>query len=175
MKRLRKKAMDEETFKSSLNQVSQKGRNILKSLEDFKFTLEQSAKLLTNDQNIAQGMIQKRKSVDEISSKLYQIVFDIENIDISEAFMQQDQQVMQSAPNKEINKPTNNIPGQPSIPGQPQPNIPGKPQSGIPGQPQPNMPNSTPGQPADNKKENDEEESEKETDKENDEGDNEEI
>ena len=74
MSRLKKLAMDMAAFQGILEQTSDKGREILKSLEDFKFTLEQSARLLKNDQEIAQGMVQKRKSIDEITTKLYQLV-----------------------------------------------------------------------------------------------------
>lgn len=98
MSRLKKLAMDMIAFEGILNQTSNKGREILKSLEDFKFTLEQSARLLKNDQSITQGMIQKRKSLDEITAKLYQIVFDIENMDISEAFNKQNQTVVRDLP-----------------------------------------------------------------------------
>ena len=94
MSRLKKLAMDMTAFQGILDQASDKGREILKSLEDFKFTLEQSARLLKNDQEVAQGMIQKRKSIDEITAKLYQLVFDIENMDISLAFNNQNQPVM---------------------------------------------------------------------------------
>lgn len=100
MSRLRKIAMDMNAFQGTINQTSNKGREILKSLEDFKFTLEQTARLLQNNQEMAQGMIQKRKAIDEITSKLYQIVFDIENTDISMAFQTQNQPVMEDIPTK---------------------------------------------------------------------------
>jgi len=115
-------AMDMNAFQGTINQTSQKGRDILKSLEDFKFTLEQTARLLNNNQELAQGMISKRKSIDEISGKLYQIVFDIENMDISESFNNQSQPVMTDMPNK--------------VPGQEQP-----PEGAeTPGQPVPEQP-----------------------------------
>ncbi len=98
MSRLKKIAMDMNAIKNVINQSSTKGRKILKELEDFKFTLEQTARLLNNDQSVAQGMIKKRKAVDEISTKLYQIVFDIENLDITESFSQQNPQSIQDAP-----------------------------------------------------------------------------
>lgn len=139
MSRLRKKyAMDMNAFQGTINQTSQKGRQILKSLEDFKFTLEQTARLLNNNQQLSQGMIQKRKSIDEISNKLYQIVFDIENMDISNAFMVQNQPVMEELPNKSPagpQEPGQNNPGQ--IPGQPQ----------VPGQPDSQAPSTNPGAP----------------------------
>lgn len=110
MSRLKKLAMDMAAFQGILEQTSDKGREILKSLEDFKFTLEQSARLLKNDQEIAQGMVQKRKSIDEITTKLYQLVFDIENMDISLAFNNQNPPVMENVPTKSpSNKQVENI------------------------------------------------------------------
>lgn len=133
-------AMDMNAFQGTINQTSQKGRDILKSLEDFKFTLEQTARLLNNNQELAQGMIKKRKSIDEISGKLYQIVFDIENMDISESFNNQQQPVMTDAPNVvpgQEQPPANAAgPGQPPVPGAPTPGIPGTPTPGgapVPG------------------------------------------
>lgn len=134
MSRLKKKAMDMSSFQGILDQASDKGREILKSLEDFKFTLEQSARLLKNDQEISQGMIQKRKSIDELTGKLYQIVFDIENIDISMAFQEQSPVVRENVPTKvktpevkEQNKPPVNAPTPVQPPVQPPvmpPNVP---------------------------------------------------
>ena len=98
--RLKKLAMDASTFQGTIDQTSKKGREILKSLEDLKFTFEQTARLLKNNQEIAQGIIQKRKEIDVITSKLYQIVFDIENMDISLAFNNQNQPVMEDVPTK---------------------------------------------------------------------------
>ena len=91
-------AMDINSIKNALNQVSIKGRNILKELEDFKFTSEQTARLLNNDQSITQGLIKKRTATDEISNKLYQIVFDIENLDITKSFNEQKPNALQDAP-----------------------------------------------------------------------------
>lgn len=98
--RLKKLAMDPNAFQGTIDQTSKKGREILKSLEDLKFTFEQTARLLKNNQEMAQGMIQKRKEIDGITSKLYQIVFDIENMDISLAFTNQNQPVMEDVPIK---------------------------------------------------------------------------
>lgn len=100
LSRLRKIAMDSSAFQGTINQTSKKGREILKSLEDLKFTFEQTARLLKNNQEMAQGMIQKRKEIDGITQKLYQIVFDIENMDISLAFNNQNNPVMEDVPVK---------------------------------------------------------------------------
>lgn len=143
MHRLKRLAMDINSFQSSINQVSQKGRTILKSLEDFKFTLEQTARLLNNNQDIAQGMIQKRKGIDELTGKLYQIVFDIENMDISQAYTNQNNQVTQTPGNAVNNPNQQGQPNKPGIPGQPpMPNAnPGGNNAPVPGgAPMPNMP-----------------------------------
>ena len=98
MSRLKKVAMDMNAIKNVLDQSSSKGRKILKELEDFKFTLEQTARLLNNNQAVTQGLIKKRTAIDEISTKLYQIVFDIENLDVSESFNEQNPNAVQDAP-----------------------------------------------------------------------------
>jgi DNA polymerase III alpha subunit (gram-positive type) len=158
---MEKTSMDINSFQSIISQTSKKGRDILKSLEDFKFTLEQTARLVNNNQQLAQGMITKRKSVDEISNKLYQIVFDIENMDISQAFQNQNQPVMQDAPTKNPTQQTPQNPGVPGIPptnGQP-PTIPGTP-------PMPNLPKKEDeSKPKDNKKEDTKDKSDKDKSK----------
>ena len=97
-KLIKKSKMDENMFENVIDQASSKGRKILQILEDFKFTLDQTARLLKNNQELAQGFARKRKAIDEISNKLYQIVYDIENIDISQAFYNDNSQAIQDAP-----------------------------------------------------------------------------
>lgn len=149
--RLRKLAMDSNTFQGTINQTSKKGREILKSLEDLKFTFEQTARLLKNNQEIAQGMIQKRKEIDGITAKLYQIVFDIENMDISLAFNNQNQPVMEDVPTKspvgEDSVEQSQNDSQPQgvqQPAVPQPALEGMPpQPGVPSQNPPSNPNES--------------------------------
>lgn len=114
MRRLRKLSENTKMYENTINQISNKGRNILKLLEDFKFVLEQSAKLLTNNQQIAQALINKRKVIDEISGKLYQVVFDIENIDISNSFFNPNDTILQ-IPKNNVNE-TNDLNDQKKLP-----------------------------------------------------------
>ena len=78
-----------ELIKSSIEQIRNTGREVLKQVEKFKFNLEQTSRMLSQNPQLSQGMMAKRKSVNEISEKLYQIIFDIENTDISLAFQQE--------------------------------------------------------------------------------------
>ena len=164
MSRLKKVAMDMNAIKNVLDQSSSKGRKILKELEDFKFTLEQTARLLNNNQAVTQGLIKKRTAIDEISTKLYQIVFDIENLDVSESFNEQNPNAVQDAPQ---------IPPDKLNPNQNQQN-PNGPQGTQP--PNPNGQNiqppqvPQPPQNPNNSSNNDEGKSDEEKDKSNDEG-----
>lgn len=90
LKRLIKQSiMNIEMFKGSLNQLSDEGRNILKLIEDYKFKLDQTCRLTANDQQLTQKLQQKRKQLDVASGQIYSIVFDIDNIDITQAYEQQ--------------------------------------------------------------------------------------
>ena len=90
MKRLIKESvMSQEMFESNLKQLSEKGREILRSIEDYKFTIEQAARVFTNDQQLTQKLIQKRKTMDAAAGQIYSVVFDIENIDIVSAYESQ--------------------------------------------------------------------------------------
>ena len=82
---LRNITMYENTFKN----MSNEGRKILKSLEKFKFSLEQGSRIVSQIPQMSSGLMSKRKSIDEISNKLYQLVFDLENTDISNSFQQE--------------------------------------------------------------------------------------
>ena len=82
---LRNITMYENTFKNMGNE----GRKILKSLEKFKFSLEQGSRMVSQIPQLSSGLMSKRKSIDEISNKLYQLVFDLENTDISNSFQQE--------------------------------------------------------------------------------------
>lgn len=94
MKRLVKKAMmTPEMFEGTIEQLGEKGRAILKLIEEYKFDLEQAARIVTNNQILSQKMIQKKSEVDKAAGQIYTIVFDIENIDIVSAFEQQEQMV----------------------------------------------------------------------------------
>lgn len=80
---------NKELIEHSIEQISNSGRSLLKEIEKFKFNLEQTSRMLSQFPQLSQGMMSKRKSVNEISNKLYQIIFDIENTDISLSFQQE--------------------------------------------------------------------------------------
>ncbi len=113
MKRLVKKSvMNIETFKGSLNQLSEEGRNILKLIEDYKFKLDQTCRITSNDKLLTKKLLQKRKLIDMASSQIYSIVFDIDNIDITNEY--EDQQLSgtnigvpkkEDKPKEETNEP----------------------------------------------------------------------
>lgn len=122
---LTKTSMDMEIIKKSYEQISNKGRDILKQLEEFKFTLEQSERLFQNNQQLLKNIDNKRNSIDEVSNKIYQLVFDIENTDISKTFeqlLEPDQGVQQDIPNSSPAGEQSQQPG-PGQPIPPNPNI----------------------------------------------------
>ena len=88
-----------ELIKSSIEQISNTGREVLKQVEKFKFNLEQTSRMLSQNPQLSQGMMATRKSVNEISEKLYQIIFDIENTDISLAFQQESPEAVMDSKN----------------------------------------------------------------------------
>ena len=116
MKRLIKQSiMNIEMFKGSLNQLSDEGRDILKLIEDYKFKLDQTCRLTANDQQLTQKLQQKRKQLDVASGQIYSIVFDIDNIDITKAYEQQQLNTNPNMPSKTTTAP---VGGQPSMPQQ---------------------------------------------------------
>lgn len=136
--RLSKTAVNINMGESALEQISDKGRQILKSLEDFKFTLQQSSRVLQNNQQMVKNLETKRKTVDEISNKLYQLVFDIENTNITQNLEQPNTEIKQDVTNEspagENSAPQTplNVPPNPNIPGQGTPGAPGTPSAGEP-------------------------------------------
>lgn len=73
-------------YESAFENLGKEGRDILKSLEEYKFKLEQTSRMVSQIPKLSNGLMAKRKSIDEISNKLYQLVFDVENTDISNSF-----------------------------------------------------------------------------------------
>ena len=111
LKRLIKQSiMNIEMFKGSLNQLSDEGRNILKLIEDYKFKLDQTCRLTANDQQLTQKLQQKRKQLDVASGQIYSIVFDIDNIDITKAYEQQQINTNPNMPSNPTNSPKPNMP-----------------------------------------------------------------
>jgi len=104
MSRLKKVAlMNPEMFKGTLKQLGTKGRSILKEIEDYKFSLEQAARIVANDPNLGQKLVEKKKKLDKAAGEIYSIVFEIENIDITKEFQQQQQFVNNPALKDQIN------------------------------------------------------------------------
>ncbi|MFW6243335.1 MAG: hypothetical protein ACOC2W_04180 [bacterium] len=102
MKRLVKKAlMNIEVLEGTIEQLGNQGRDILKLMEEYKFKLEQAARITTNDQGLTQKIIQKKKLVDNAAGQIYSIVFDIENIDITKAYEEQQLNTKPSVDNNE--------------------------------------------------------------------------
>ena len=112
--RLKKIAfMPEPIFESTLDQISDKGRAILKSIEDYKFYIDQTLRVVKNDQNLSGLIMQKKKNLDHAAQDIYNIVFEIENIDISVAHDNQNAEIDDDGPkspeeNKDSNLPQDN-------------------------------------------------------------------
>jgi len=161
MSRLRKVAlMNPEMFKGTLKQLGNKGRNILKGIEDYKFSLEQAARIVANDPNLSQKMISKKKALDKAAGEIYSIVFEIENIDITKEYQEQKMFVN----NPELKNQND---------GEVVPSIPEKPQNAGPATPpQSNIPQ--PATPAPTNNENEEESNEENNEEESNEEENEE-
>lgn len=88
--RLKKIAlMPTEMFKSQLDQISDKGRDVLKVLEEYKFFVEQTSRVMKNDPALTEVIMSKKKNLEESAQKIYDIVFDIENLDISALYDRQ--------------------------------------------------------------------------------------
>ena len=114
-----------ELIKSSIEQISNTGREVLKQVEKFKFNLEQTSRMLSQSPQLSQGMMAKRKSVNEISNKLYQIIFDIENTDISLAFQQESPEAIVDNKNdvRSVGEPKPQTPQPGAGPVPPNPNL----------------------------------------------------
>ena len=114
-----------ELIKSSIEQISNTGREVLKQVEKFKFNLEQTSRMLSQSPQLSQGMMAKRKSVNEISNKLYQIIFDIENTDISLAFQQESPEAVVDNKNdvRNVGEPKPQAPQPGTGPVPPNPNL----------------------------------------------------
>jgi hypothetical protein len=133
MSRLKKVAlMNPEMFKGTLKQLSTKGRTILKGIEDYKFALEQAARIVANDPNLGQRLVEKKKELDKAAGEIYSIVFEIENIDITKEFQQQ-QFVNNPALKNQVNNDGENTPSLPNKPTGPV-GIPPNSTSGVPSQ-----------------------------------------
>lgn len=71
-----------QSIQKLISGASQDGRDILKSLEEFKFKVEQCAKISGNNPEIGDKIIQNSEMLDKLMSGLYSICYDLENINI---------------------------------------------------------------------------------------------
>ena len=110
---------NKELIEHSIEQISNSGRSLLKEIEKFKFNLEQTSRILSQSPQLSQGMMSKRKSVNEISNKLYQIIFDIENTDISLSFQQENPEATDVVRNdvRSVGEPKPQVAPAPAAPG----------------------------------------------------------
>lgn len=98
--RLKKVAlMDPAMFENTLDQISDKGRAILQAIEEYKFNIDQTLRVVKNDQALTNIINQKKKNLDHAAQDLYAIVFEIENVDISEAYNEQQEATQPQPPN----------------------------------------------------------------------------
>lgn len=106
--RLKKVAlMPVNMFQNQLDQISDKGRDVLKAIEDYKFFLDQVARIVKNDPGLAQTIVGKKKNLDNAANQIYDVVFDIENMDIISLYDRQEEGVEQNQ------KPNDNKPNIP--------------------------------------------------------------
>lgn len=71
-----------QSIQKLISGASKDGRDILKSLEEFKFKVEQCAKISGNNPEMGDKIIQNSDMLDKLMSGLYSICYDLENIDI---------------------------------------------------------------------------------------------
>lgn len=91
---LRKRAlMDPNVFQGQLEQLSDKGREILRSIEDYKFFFNQVIQVVKNDPELTERLLGRRKDLDQASDLIYDVVFYIENFDITSLYDRQEEAV----------------------------------------------------------------------------------
>lgn len=84
-------------MKAQIDQISDKGRSILKDIEEYKFFIEQMARAMKNNQFLAQMVSDKKNILEEASQKIYDIVFEMENMDVMKIY----ENPMMGMPNEE--------------------------------------------------------------------------
>lgn len=103
--RLKKEAMmPVNMFQSQLDQISDKGRDVLKSIEDYKFFVDQTSRVMKNDPALTEMIQSKKKNLEQSSQQIYDVVFDIENMDINSIYERQ-QEAIDKEKESEENKP----------------------------------------------------------------------
>ena len=100
-KRLIKKASPVD---QSLTAISSDGRKILQMLENMKFKIEQSARILGNDPDSSKKIMQNSSMIDQIESMLYGICFNLENMDLIPSYNENQVQLNEGGkPDSEMN------------------------------------------------------------------------
>lgn len=83
MKRLIKRADSTNVIVNSINNLVQEGRGVLKRIENYKFKLAQSEKMMQGNEALLTKLQQKEKILDSASAQIYGIIFDLENFDLT--------------------------------------------------------------------------------------------
>lgn len=69
-------------YSNILKNIANEGREVLKTIENYKFKLNQSKNTMNGNQQLLKKLEQKEKIIDNAAGQIYSIVFDLENIDI---------------------------------------------------------------------------------------------
>jgi hypothetical protein len=82
----------------SLKNISNDGRKILQMLENMKFKLEQSARLLGNNPDAAKKIMQNSDIIEQTQSAVYSICYNLENLDLVPSYNESQIQMSEGAP-----------------------------------------------------------------------------
>ena len=111
MKRLIRKADNTKIIINSINNLVQEGRGVLKRIENYKFKLTQSEKMMQGNDALLTKLRQKEKILDSASAQIYGIIFDLENFDLTPNYSNEQLSLntvsTETETNNDINKDTN--------------------------------------------------------------------
>ena len=111
MKRLIRKADNTKIIINSINNLVQEGRGVLKRIENYKFKLTQSEKMMQSNDALLTKLRQKEKILDSASAQIYGIIFDLENFDLTPNSSNEQLSLStvstETETNNDINKDTN--------------------------------------------------------------------
>lgn len=107
--RLKKVAMMPiNMFQSQLDQISDKGRDVLKAIEDYKFFVDQASRVMKNDPALTEMIQGKKKNLEQSAQQIYDVVFDIENMDINSMYQRQENVTDENQNGEQNKQPENN-------------------------------------------------------------------
>ena len=110
MKRLIRKADNTKIIINSINNLVQEGRGVLKRIENYKFKLTQSEKMMQSNDALLTKLRQKEKILDSASAQIYGIIFDLENFDLTPNYSNEQLSLStvstETETNNDINKDT---------------------------------------------------------------------